>query len=58
MTCKCEQLEGRVRFLEEWVDDFIKGAEAAEQVLREEFGEVEVTFVPDPALFRDKKKDN
>jgi hypothetical protein len=47
-----------VKFLEAWIEDFEAGAEAAMQELEEQWGAVEVTFVPDPALFRDKKKDN
>jgi transcription elongation factor Elf1 len=66
MSCKnCENtslrldaLEKRIAYLEEWIDIFEEGAEQAMQELEEQFGAVEVTFVPDPSLMRDKTKDN
>lgn len=59
MTCKtCKTLEERVNTLEQWITDFESAAEQVEKELEAQFGDVEVTFVPDPGLWRDKSKDN
>jgi hypothetical protein len=58
MTCKYEKLEERVKDLEAWIDDFEAAAEIVEKELQAQFGDVEVTFVPDSSMLRDKSKDN
>jgi hypothetical protein len=55
---KTKELEDRIKVLEDWVADFTEAGEQAMRELEEQWGDVEVTFVPDPALMRDKAKDN
>jgi hypothetical protein len=58
MPCKCKELEKRLEIVEDWITDFTEAGEQAMRELEEQWGDVEVTFVPDPALMRDKAKDN
>jgi hypothetical protein len=58
MPCKCKELEPRIEAIEDWIAEFEEGAEIAMREIEEQWGDVEVTLIPDPALMRDKAKDN
>jgi len=49
-----KDLEARIESIESWITEFNDACEVIEQ----ELGEYEETFVPDEALLRDKDKDH
>lgn len=57
---RLKDLEERIQYLEEWVEEFNEGAEIAFQEFEDAInnGNVDVVFTPAEDLIRDKKRDN
>lgn len=57
-----KELEDRIAAVEEWQEEFERGAAQAEEEMQALFeGDTVIEFIPDPTLLyelRDKKKDN